>query len=218
MVKENPPPDMLYSAVNNPCLRVWVDASFARLAFQGRIGILVQIVNENSPLSNYDNIVNWASKADERLHKSTGSAELAALITGLEYAHKWIEDYDFYFPVSVPVQVLTDAQVALRWYEKPFDAKPGNREAALFTRQMADDIGKVKVSYVPTKEQLADILTKYKDWRGEQDDSTIPGVAAAASKLPPGIEVIIPGVKTEITGLNCGNTPIAHLESYEYIL
>lgn len=172
MVKESPPPDMRYSGVKEPCLRVWVDASFARLAFQGRLGIVVQVVNKDSPLNNHDNIVNWATKVDERLHKSTGSAELAALITGLEYAHRWIEDYNFYFPTFIPVQVLTDAQVALQWYEKPHDAKPGNREAALFARQMAADIGKVKISHVSTKEQLADLLTKFIDWRNIGDEET----------------------------------------------
>lgn len=145
--------------VNCPLLRLWVDSSFGDHC--GRIGWVIQLVDATTPREYRNNFVAWRSIKDDRLHKSTASSELSAIIDGIQGL---TEAYNILSKVpmlgTLRCEVLTDSRVAYIQVNVPESRKdPFTSNRAAFAHQCLVDLN-ATLHWVEGSSQLADGLTK----------------------------------------------------------
>jgi hypothetical protein len=106
--------------------------------------------------------ISWSSKLQRSTSTSTTEAEYIALGNAAKEAvwiHRFLEQ--IYFPSASPVQVLGDNQAAIALVKNPeFHARTKHLDVALhYVRELVED-ELVNIHYCPTKDMLADCLTK----------------------------------------------------------
>jgi hypothetical protein len=106
--------------------------------------------------------VSWRSKRQTTVSLSTTEAEFVASVeAGKEI--KWMRNLlmEMGFPISGPSLLLIDNQSALQVAKNP-EHHGRMKHLDLCFYWLRDEVGKgyIQIEYVPTQEQIADILTK----------------------------------------------------------
>lgn len=147
--------------VSKPEIRIYADASLKLKTARGRGGWLLQVVDEGSPINVENNVLLWKSFTLGRLHGSTASAELSSLLKGIQGVSgpvRWLQE----LLGPMKVRILGDSVAALTQAHKGRAGAGGpvEVEAMLVNQELI--FRKWDIEYVPTKDNLADCLTKLK--------------------------------------------------------
>lgn len=136
-------------------LQLFTDASYNHVTRRGKLGwILILADNYNK------NIIAWRSANDKRLHNSTASAELGALVTSLVNAGELILTIRDIINQPVPLQVYTDNNTLIAQLNNSTSADFSVRGRLQLAQQLLRDL-KGQIVFVPSNRQLADSLTKF---------------------------------------------------------
>ena len=93
-------------------LRLWSDASYARLAYTCRVGHVMQVVHKDDdipPNKSWENCVEWRSKQISMKVASTTSAELLALRDSCKVAWMYINMWNKMFMAELPIEICIDS-------------------------------------------------------------------------------------------------------------
>lgn len=156
-----------FGAVHRPQVRIWMDASVQSM--RSRRGWIVQLVDEDEPLTSRRNLVAWKSAKDDTMHESTVSAEVNAI------RHTVTEVSDILFTVrmvlglplsDIPTLLLTDSESG----RLQILNETGTKEQRIRSEFIKDwmhrmDIPLANLRHVPGDINLADPLTKPKPFK-----------------------------------------------------
>ena len=155
------PRRLRFVPVSKPELRLYVDASWNERKCTSRSGYVFQLASEGWPHLCYDNIFSWGSNQETRFVRSAPGAELLALVKGLLKAPLLLRFARLLFGKGVRLLVKTDSQTLLDQLAAGHVSKEQSLQGRLAWAMQEKASMKAEVSYVNTKEQLADCLTKW---------------------------------------------------------
>jgi ribonuclease HI len=141
-------------------MRLYVDASFNDFTGTCVCGWIAQLVSKDAPRNTRDNVFAWNSHREHRIVRSTASAELLAMVSGLTKAPLYLRYARLAF-VDVIFTVLTDSQALIdQLRKKRCESEPRMQGRLDFCLQELEKL-KGKYFFVSTHDQLADCLTKF---------------------------------------------------------
>jgi len=157
---------LVFEAVSDPVLVVWVDASYSIATCDGRVGYEIQLVDTsmirdgvtNMP---YSNLVGWKSQRCVRKLCSTTSAELVALLEGVKMVPLYTRFIESLWCKAPRVIFVSDSQPMMGWLNTGWVTSDPIMQGQLdLVKSRLDDM-RADVLWVSTKDQRADRQTKF---------------------------------------------------------
>jgi hypothetical protein len=159
--KETSRPLVLQAVHGVPKLLVWSDASYSKLACEGRRGYEVQLVSAGENFSGDANVVGWKSKKIDQKLGSTTSAEMIALKEAVKRAFAFVHIVENLWGTKPEVEFKIDSQPLLQQLvARQARAEPRFQGKLEYIIEMIKEL-EANVTWVGTKEMKADRQTKF---------------------------------------------------------
>jgi len=165
--------EMVYKGVKDPVILGWSDANFNTSQSDSRLGWIIQVVDRKDITINgtidttrapYHNFVHWRTTKPGRAVGSSSVAELLAFRELVKEVPLISSVINKLYGGKAAEYYMCDNKAVIDWCHSRYMSSDYQWQGVL--KQVLDDLGAeergpVEVRWVPTKEQRADVLTKF---------------------------------------------------------